>query len=178
MLRLAALLPFVAVAPGHWSFELHGGIGDVHSGKRALHIVMESGAATETAHQPFSIRPEQPLSATVWHKGDASEVRLLLRFLDAQGRIISTALGEPSRTDLHWGKLAIAARSPSAAERMSLVHQVTSVGHATFDDVSLNLKTRPCATEAQKREFLTRQKEVSGGWLLIPSGSHSGKPAR
>jgi hypothetical protein len=137
MLLVAALLPFVAVAPDHWGFELRGGLADVHSGKRALHIVMESGATTEIAHQPFGVHPEQPLSATAWHKGDGLEVRLLLRFLDAQGRILSTTAGEPSRTDSHWRRLAIAARSPAAAERMSLILQVTGQGHATFDDVSV-----------------------------------------
>lgn len=69
MTLFAALLPFIAVAPDHWTFEFRGGLQDARTGKRALHIACE-GAGTEIV-QKLEIPSGRAISAAVWSRGPA-----------------------------------------------------------------------------------------------------------
>src|SRR5689334_19150419 len=111
MMLLATLLPFITVAPDHWTFAFTGGLTDAHGGHGALHMTC-AGGTNDVAQEVKVLRPGR-VAAAVWVKGEGAGIRLLIR--DADGR----ELGKASTTaGARWNRLAIHTRIPESAGRV------------------------------------------------------------
>jgi len=116
------LIPFVAVAPDHWSFELRGGLSDTHSGKRALHVVIDPGIQTgqdysEVSQRVDGIAAGPKLAASVWVRGFDPDVRLVLVFRDRDGKELSDTSSPLAPAEQVWKLLKAEAVAPPAATR-------------------------------------------------------------
>ena len=139
----AELIPYVAVAPDHWNFELGGGLSDAHSGKRALHVVIDASIPAEQNYaevlQPLDgISPGSKLAASVWACGSDPDVRLALVFLDQHGKEISEVAGAPAKAAREWQQLKVEAEAPKGSRTVNVSLQVRSPGYASFDDVAIS----------------------------------------
>jgi hypothetical protein len=123
----AALLPFLTVTPDHFGFEFRGGLQDVRTGKRALHLLPQGGVSEVMHDLPAGTR-----SAAVWVRGARATVRLILRFQDEQGRPISSAENAAEAAEA-WHRLRVQGRVP-AARKVILAIQAVGEGHVSCDD--------------------------------------------
>ena len=136
------LIPFVAVAPDHWNLELRGGLTKAHSGKRAIHVVidpgMSSGQYGEVLQTVSGVIGGSKLAASVWTCGSDSDVRLVLVFLDDGGRKLAETPSASSAATPRWHQLQVDAVAPQDTHAVDLSLQVRAPGYATFDDITLS----------------------------------------
>src|SRR5581483_3606151 len=105
MILAVTLLPFITVAPDHWSFTFRGGLAEARGGKHALHMTCESG--TNEVAQRVKVAPGRALAAMAWMKGSQAEGRVLLRFRDAEGKEAGTADGAFAPAGGKWKKISV-----------------------------------------------------------------------
>ncbi|HXW13208.1 MAG TPA: hypothetical protein VEN79_01760, partial [Terriglobia bacterium] len=136
------LIPFVAVAPDHWSFELRGGLSDTHSGKRALHVVIDPGIQagqdySEVSQRVDGIAAGPKLAGSVWVRGFDPDVRLVLVFRDRDGKELSDTSSPLAPAEQVWKLLKAEAVAPPGSYALNVSLQARAPGYVTFDDVSL-----------------------------------------
>jgi hypothetical protein len=162
MILMATLLPFITVAPDHWSLEFQGGLTEAHSGKRALRMTSQGG--TGEVSQEIKLQPGRTVSAAVWVKGDHAEVRLLIR--DGQGKELSHG---SSTAGASWRKLSVHARVPESGAVAKFVLETRGDGHASFDDVTLTEDGREVVAnggfEDGMRSWTAARDGVGAAWV-------------
>jgi len=137
MILAVTLLPFITVAPDHWSFTFRGGLAEARGGKHALHMTCESG--TNEVAQRVKVAPGRALAAMAWMKGSQAEGRVLLRFRDAEGKEAGTADGAFAPAGGKWKKISVQGHAPASAVEAEVVLQARGSGHLSFDDVTSDL---------------------------------------
>jgi Cellulase (glycosyl hydrolase family 5) len=159
MILAAALLPFITVAPDHWTFRYDGGPHQVRSGQHALQVVCEGGS-TEVAQELSGLAAGRSVSASVWSRGEGVTVRLLLRFADGQ-----TGQSNEMQAGGRWKKLTVHVQTPPDSTGASLVLQISGTGHASFDDASLSDRIINAGFEEGMRGWMPAREGTGAAWV-------------
>lgn len=136
----ASMPGFVAVAPNHQYLVLEGGLRDVRSGRRAMHILIDPPADSSlhgSLHQTLAqVHGGERFTAAIWHRGTAQNVTLGLKCFDEDSRIILQKAKRTKPSTGKWQPTRIQVTLPNTCVSVDFWIEVSGPGSISLDDAA------------------------------------------